>query len=72
MITAARRGFFSITGDRLKFIDPRLRKTDRGSLKRESWFKDQYKHPHESKHTNGEVLTWFDDNSFEFVNALPK
>ena len=72
LITDVRRIFFRITGDNFKFIDPRLRETDRGNLKRESWFKDQYKHPHESKHTIGEVLTWFEENSFEFVNALPK
>ena len=72
LITDARRSFFRITGDRLKFIDPRLKKTDRGTLKRESWFNDQYKHPHESKHTISEVLKWFDKNNFDFVNAIPK
>ena len=72
LITDARRVLFNITGDRFKSIDPRLKKTDRGKSKRESWFKDQYKHPHESKHTIGEVLTWFKQNDFEFVNAIPK
>ena len=33
---------------------------------------DQYKHPHESKHTFGEVMKWFDENGFEFVNSIPK
>ena len=72
LVTDARRVIFRITKDKLKFIDPRLKKTDRGKLKRESWFKDQYKHPHESKHTIGEVLKWFKKNDFEFVNAIPK
>jgi 2-polyprenyl-3-methyl-5-hydroxy-6-metoxy-1,4-benzoquinol methylase len=72
LITDARRFFFRITGDSLKFIDPRLKKTDRGILKRESWFNDQYKHPHESKHTIDEVLNWFDSNDFEFINSIPK
>ena len=72
MITDVRRIIFKITGDNLKFIDPRLKKTDRGKSKRNSWFNDQYKHPHESKHTIGEVLKWFKKNDFEFVNAIPK
>jgi hypothetical protein len=34
---------------------------------------DQYKHPHESKHSYEEVLsTWFDANGFEFLSAVPK
>ena len=72
LITDVRRFLFNITGDKFRFIDPRLKKTDRGRSKRESWFKDQYKHPHESKHTIDEVLKWFKKNNFEFVNAIPK
>ena len=33
---------------------------------------DQYKHPHESKHTFGEVLDWFDASGVTFVNGIPK
>jgi hypothetical protein len=29
-------------------------------------------HPHESKHTMGQVLKWFDQMGFEFVNGVPK
>ena len=72
LITDARRLLFNITGDKFKFIDPRLKKNDRGKSKRDSWFKDQYKHPHESKHSIGEVMKWFKLNNFEFVNAIPK
>ena len=72
LITDTRRWIFTITGDKFKFLDPRLRNIDRGEAKRVSWFKDQYKHPHESKHTIGEILKWFEQNNFEFVNAIPK
>ena len=71
-ITDLRRIFFKITKFRFKSIDPRLRNDDRGQSKRDAWINDQYKHPHESKHTIGEVLTWFEENNFEFVNAIPK
>ena len=33
---------------------------------------DQYRHPHESKHSVDEVLGWFDRNDVEFLNAVPK
>jgi len=33
---------------------------------------DQYKNPHESKHTIAEVLRWFDQTGFDFVNSIPK
>ena len=40
--------------------------------KKRVWFMDQYKHPQEIKHTIDEVLNWFDQTGFEFVNGLPK
>ena len=33
---------------------------------------DQYKHPHESKHTYGEVPDWFEQTGFRFLNSVPK
>ena len=72
IITDIRRFLFNVTGDNFKFLDPRLRNKDMGESKRMAWFKDQYKHPHESKHTIGEVIKWLDLNNFEFVNAIPK
>ena len=32
---------------------------------------DQYKNPHESKHTIGQVLGWLDKIGFEFVTSIP-
>jgi len=68
----ARRMVFGVTGGRMRWIDSYLRKTHMSREKQESWFNDQYRHPHESKHTMGEVLRWFDESGFEFVNAVPK
>jgi SAM-dependent methyltransferase len=70
--TDIRRGIFNTFNDRFKFLDPRLRGRDVGELKKLTWFMDQYKNPHESKHTIGEVLRWFDQTGFEFVNGVPK
>ena len=72
LITDFRRMIFNITGDMFKILDPRLKIKDRGMVKRDSWFNDQYKHPHESKHTISEVLHWFDKNNYNFINGVPK
>ena len=53
-------------------FDPRLRAKNVGATRKHTWFMDQYKHPHESKHTLGEVLQWFDQCGFDFVNGIPK
>ena len=66
-----RRVLFRLTGGRARWIDPVLRQGPRARGKREAWFEDQYRHPHESKHTIGEVLGWFDENSVEFVRGVP-
>lgn len=70
--TDIRRVIFKILHDRFKFLDPRLKDKDIGDLKKLTWFMDQYKNPHESKHTIGEVLTWFEQTGFDFVNSIPK
>jgi SAM-dependent methyltransferase len=68
----ARRVVFRASGGRMRWLDAHLRSTPMSREKQESWFNDQYRHPHESKHTMGEVLGWFDRHGFEFVNAVPK
>jgi len=72
LILDTRRVIFNLTGGRFKWLDPYLRTTKMSAGKQDAWFMDQYMHPHESKHTMGEVLDWFDDDGFEFVNAVPK
>ena len=72
IITDTRRLIFRASSDRFKFLDPRLRQDSIGDKKKHSWFMDQYKNPHESKHTIGEILQWFDSTGFEFINSIPK
>jgi len=71
-ITGIRRHIFTLFNDHFKFLDPRLRNEEVGDLKKVAWFMDQYKNPHESRHTIGEVLKWFDRTGFDFVNSIPK
>jgi SAM-dependent methyltransferase len=72
LTTDIRRLVLRLTRDRLKSLDPRLRVRTLSEVRRRAWFMDQYKNPHESKHTIGEVLRWFDQAGVEFVNGIPK
>ncbi len=71
LLLDARRVVFRLTGGRFKWIDSYLRNTPMSKEKIDAWFHDQYRHPHESKHTMGEVLQWFQASGFEFVHGVP-
>lgn len=71
LITDARRAIFRLFGDRFQFLDPNLRQAGTSDAKRRAWFMDQYKHPHESKHTLGETMGWLADAGFAFVTSIP-
>ncbi|MFH1352504.1 MAG: methyltransferase domain-containing protein [bacterium] len=72
LTTDIRRAVFKFSGGHFKFLDPRLRSKNIGYHKKFTWYKDQYENPHESKHTIGEVLKWFDQTGFDFINSIPK
>lgn len=67
-----RRFLFRISGNRLKFLDPRLRNEQLSGPRKYIWFRDQYENPQESKHTFAEVLSWFDQCGICFLNSIPK
>ncbi len=72
LMTDLRRSLFKLSGGRGQWLDPYLREGRRMSAeKRRAWFADQYRHPHESKHTMGEVLGWFERVGLEYVRGLP-
>ena len=58
----------SVALDLLRFIDY----SDHERAKWKAWFMDQYKNPHESKHTLGESFGWLDRIGFELVKSLPR
>ncbi len=70
--TDVRQTIFRLSGGHMQFLDPYLRRSDIDAGKKRIWFADQYENPHESKHTFDEVLDWFDETGFEFVNSVPK
>jgi len=71
LITDARRVFFRLSGDRLKSLDPNLRAETTRVDRERAWFADQYKHPHESKHTIAKTIGWYEKIGFEFVCSVP-
>jgi SAM-dependent methyltransferase len=71
LFTDFRRQIFKLIGGRAKWVDPILRQPGMSGEKRRAWFADQYQHPHESKHTFGEVLQWFDETGFDFIRGIP-
>jgi carbamoyltransferase len=71
LMTDLRRNIFRVTGGRGKWLDAYLRSRFVTPDKRRAWFNDQYRHPHESKHTIDEVLEWFDRVGLEFVRGVP-
>lgn len=69
--TDFRRAMIRAFGDKAAILDPHLRNDALNEGRRRAWLFDQYKHPHESKHTYGEVLDWFSENKIEFVGSIP-
>jgi carbamoyltransferase len=70
--TDLRRRLFQWSGNRFQFLDGYLADPAVDSHKKRIWFADQYRHPHESKHSIEEVCGWFDEAGFDFMNAIPK
>jgi len=71
LMTDLRRQLFRLTGGAVKWVDPYLRSTSMSDQKARAWFADQYLHPHESTHTVGEVLEWFQSVGLTFVRGVP-
>ena len=56
---------------RSSMIKHQLNRDSSDTSKIDSWYSDQYQHPHESVHSIKEVLGWFCDNGVEYVNSFP-
>jgi len=72
LFTDMRRFLFKISADKLRFLDDHVRNKNYNEARKRAWFMDQYKHPHESKHSYSEVIQWFETNGFEFLFSVPK
>lgn len=68
--TLWQRRLIETFGSKGMIFDHRLRGAG-NAARRESWFMDQYRHPHETKHSVDEVLGWFDAQGFDFCSCVP-
>ncbi len=66
-----RKLIFSSTGNAFRWLDAHMRRSDVDATKKEIWFADQYKNPHESWHSVDEVLGWFDETNVKFLSGVP-
>jgi len=69
--TLWRRRLIALFGDRMAMLDSRLRGGALNAGRWAAWFRDQYQHPHESKHSMDEVLGWFARDRIEFISSIP-
>ncbi len=69
--TLWRRKAIDIFGDRWANLDPRLRGNQLNDGRRAAWFMDQYRHPHETRHSMAEVSRWFERSGIETLMSIP-
>lgn len=71
MLLDLRKVIFKLTGGKLKCLDYYMRQKSLGKDKKQIWYMDQYRNPHEDVFSVGDVLRWFSNNGIEYVNSLP-
>ena len=65
------RWAFERFGHRLYLLDRRLTSAQMNEGRWQAWFRDQYRHPHETRHSIDEVLGWFDAGGVDFLSSIP-
>jgi SAM-dependent methyltransferase len=66
-----RRLIARLSGYRWIPFDPVLRDRENEPERWEAWFRDQYRHPEEHRHTLAEVQGWFVENDVEYMRSYP-
>jgi SAM-dependent methyltransferase len=69
--TLWRRWAFERFGPSLYFLDRRLTSARLSEGRWQAWFRDQYRHPHETRHSIDKVLGWFDASGIDFLSSVP-
>lgn len=68
IMTWLRSKLIRIAGPNVDYV---VRSRIRDARKADIWIQDQYYNPHETWHSVGEVLRWFEENDVEFLNCSP-
>jgi len=69
ILTWLRSKLLWLTGNRIDYV---VRNQIRDARKAQVWIRDQYENPHETWHSIGEVLGWFEENGVEYLNCFPR
>jgi SAM-dependent methyltransferase len=69
IMTWLRSKLVGLVGDRIDYV---VRNQIQDSRKANIWIQDQYFNPHETWHSIGEVMGWFEENDIEFLNCYPR
>jgi SAM-dependent methyltransferase len=69
--TLWQRALIERFGERATLFDRRLRGKKLVHGRWDAWFMDQYRHPHESRHSIDDVMRWFSASGIQFVNCVP-
>ena len=70
IVQKIRQALFPFLGEKLKYLDKKF-KENISDKKKYAWFLDQYNNSHETTHTYGELLKWFEENNIDFISSLP-
>ena len=57
---------------RMEYVEKAIYGRKMRSVHEVAYVADKYVHPHESYHTVGEVMGWFEKNDFSFIGAHPR
>ena len=69
--TLWRRALIEKFGERWAMLDSRLRGGALNAGRWRAWYMDQYRHPHESRHSMTEVAGWFDRSGIDTLFSIP-
>ncbi len=72
LTTLWRRWALETFGTGFHWGDPRLKDSKESAGRFKAWFMDQYRHPHETRHSQDEVLRWFAEDGIEFLSGVPQ
>jgi 2-polyprenyl-3-methyl-5-hydroxy-6-metoxy-1,4-benzoquinol methylase len=69
IMTWLRSKLVGVFGNRIDYV---VRNRIHDERKAQIWIQDQYFNPHETWHSIGEVLRWFEEDGIEFMNCYPR
>jgi 2-polyprenyl-3-methyl-5-hydroxy-6-metoxy-1,4-benzoquinol methylase/uncharacterized protein YbaR (Trm112 family) len=64
------RSLVHTLGDSAALLDGRLRR-ERDPGRRQARLMEQYRHPHETRHSIDQAMDWFERAGFDFVSCIP-